>query len=68
MTMSLQGLPVLIEVFWKSSVALGAALCVNGLLRKKSADLRRLVLSSAFVAMFVAALAIPLFDPFEKGV
>ena len=58
--MSLQGLPVFIEVFWKSGVALGAALCVTRLLRKRSADLRRLVLSSAIVAIFVAVLALPL--------
>jgi hypothetical protein len=60
MTMSLQGLPVLVEVFWKSGVILGAALCVNGLLQRRSADVRRLVLSSAIVAMFAAALAMPL--------
>jgi TonB family protein len=57
--MSLQGLPVFIEVFWKSGVALGAALCVTRLLRKRSAAWRRLVLSSAIVAMFAAALALP---------
>jgi hypothetical protein len=44
MTMSLQGLPVLVEVFWKSGVALGVALCVNRLLQRQSADVRRLVL------------------------
>jgi len=60
MTMSLQGLPVLIEVFCKSGVALGAALCVTRLLRKRSADVRRLVLSSAIAALFVAAMAMPL--------
>jgi bla regulator protein BlaR1 len=53
-------LPVFSAVFWKSGVALGAALCVSRLLRKKSADLRRLVLSAAVVAMFVAAAALPL--------
>ena len=52
-------LPVFFAVFWKSGVALGAALCVSRLLRKKSADLRRLVLSTAVVAMFVAAAALP---------
>jgi uncharacterized protein (TIGR03435 family) len=52
-------LPVFFAVFWKSGVALGAALCVSWLLRKKSADLRRLVLSTAVVAMFVAAAALP---------
>jgi uncharacterized protein (TIGR03435 family) len=57
---ALEYLPVFFAVFWKSGVALGAALCVSRLLRKKSADLRRLVLSTAVVAMFVAAAAFPL--------
>jgi hypothetical protein len=52
--------PIILEVFWKSSVVLGAALCLSGLLRKKSADVRRLVLSTAVVAMFVSAVAWPL--------
>jgi uncharacterized protein (TIGR03435 family) len=52
--------PIILEVFWKSSVVLGAALCISGLLRKKSADVRRLVLSIAVVAMFVSAAAWPL--------
>ena len=52
-------LPVFFAVFWKSGVALGAALCVSRLLRRQSADLRRLVLSTAVVAMFVAAAALP---------
>jgi bla regulator protein BlaR1 len=52
--------PIVLEVFWKSSVVLGAALCISGLLRKKSADVRRLVLSIAVVAMFVSAAAWPL--------
>jgi uncharacterized protein (TIGR03435 family) len=47
------------ETFWKSSVALGAALGICGLLRKKSADVRRLVLSIAVVAMFVSAAVWP---------
>jgi uncharacterized protein (TIGR03435 family) len=53
-------LPVFSAVFWKSGVALGAALSISLLLRKRSADLRRLVLSTAVVAMFVAAAALPL--------
>ncbi len=53
-------LSVFFEVFWKSGVLLGAALCINGLLRKKSADLRRLVLSVAIIALFAGALAWPL--------
>ena len=53
-------LPVFLAVFWKSSVALGAALGVSRLLRKRSADVRRLVLSTAVVAMFAAAAAFPL--------
>ena len=57
MSIMMSGLPLLVEVFWKSSVMLGAALCLNALLRSKSADLRRLVLSAAIVALFVAALA-----------
>jgi uncharacterized protein (TIGR03435 family) len=48
------------EVFWKSGVVLGAALCICGVLEKKSADVRRLVLSIAVVAMFVSAAAWPL--------
>jgi len=46
-------------VFWKSGVVLGAALCVNCLLRKNSADLRRLVLSTTIAILFVAAAAFP---------
>lgn len=53
------GLAVFVEVFWKSSVALGAALCLTGLLRSKSADLRRLVLSTAIIAMLAAAVVLP---------
>src|ERR1700723_373957 len=53
-------LPVFSAVFWKSGVALGAALGISLLLRKRSADVRRLVLSTAVVAMFVAAAAFPL--------
>jgi uncharacterized protein (TIGR03435 family) len=53
-------LPVFFAVFWKSGVALGAALCVSLLLRKRSADVRRLVLSAAVVTMLVAAAALPM--------
>jgi hypothetical protein len=56
----LDSLPVLFAVFWKSGVALGAALGVNRVLRNQSADLRRLVLSTAIAAMFVAAAGFPL--------
>ncbi len=59
MTMSLEGFPVFFEVFWKSGVALGAALCVNAMLRKKSADVRRRVISTAIFAMFAAVSALP---------
>ena len=54
------GLSVFFAVFWKSGVALGAALGVSLLLRRKSADVRRLVLSTVVVAMFVAAAALPM--------
>jgi uncharacterized protein (TIGR03435 family) len=53
-------IPIVLEMFWKSSVVLGAALCISGLSRKKSADVRRLILSIAVVAMFVSAAAWPL--------
>jgi bla regulator protein blaR1 len=52
--------PVLVTVFWKSGIALGAALGLGRLLRNRSADLRRLVFSTTIVAMFVAAAATPL--------
>ena len=51
--------PILFAVFWKSGVALGAALCISLMLKNRSADLRRLVLSATIIAMFVAAAAIP---------
>jgi len=51
--------PILLAVFWKSGVALGAALCINWMLRNRSADLRRLVFSTTIVAMLVAAAATP---------
>jgi len=59
MTQPLEGLSAFVEVFWKSGIVLGPALCLNGLLRNKSADLRRLVLSTSILALFVAAIAMP---------
>lgn len=53
-------LPLLFAVFWKSGVVLSGALCVNCLLRRKSADLRRLVLSTTIGALFAAAAAFPI--------
>jgi beta-lactamase regulating signal transducer with metallopeptidase domain len=53
------GLPVFAAAFWKSGVVLGAALGASALLRRKSADLRRLVLSISVGAMFVAAAVAP---------
>jgi uncharacterized protein (TIGR03435 family) len=50
------GLAIFVEVFWKSGVALGAALGANALLRKRSADLRRLTLSTSVAAMCMAAV------------
>ncbi len=50
---------VLFTVFWKSGIALGAALCITRMLRNRSADLRRLVFSTTIVAMFVAAAVTP---------
>lgn len=52
--------PVLFAVFWKSGIALGAALCISLMLKNRSADLRRLVFSATIVAMFVAAAATPI--------
>jgi uncharacterized protein (TIGR03435 family) len=46
-------------VFWKSGAGLGAALCVNRLLWRKSADLRRLVLSTTIATLLMAAAAFP---------
>ena len=51
---------VLFAVFWKSGIALGAALCMSWMLRNRSADLRRLVFSTTIVAMFFAAAATPM--------
>ena len=59
MIASLDGITVLVEVFWKSGVALGIALCINALLRKKSADVRRLILSATVVTLLLAAIALP---------
>jgi uncharacterized protein (TIGR03435 family) len=59
MTNHFDAFPIILEVFWKSGVVLGSALCLCGLLRKKSADVRRLVLSTAVVAIFVSAMALP---------
>ena len=68
MTISPEGLPVFVEAFWKSGVALGAALCINVLLRKKSADVRRLVLSTVIAAMFVAAVTLPLLPQWSVAI
>ena len=51
---------VLFEIFWKSGVILGLSLCVTLLLRKRSADARRLVLSTTIVATLLAAIAVPI--------
>ena len=51
---------VLFAAFWKSGIALGAALCISRMLKTRSADLRRLVFSTTIVAMFVAAAATPM--------
>ena len=59
MTTPFEFRPVLFAVFWKSGIALGAALCISRMLRNRSADLRRLVFSTTIVAMFVAAAATP---------
>ncbi len=49
---------ILLEVFWKSGVVLGGALCLCGLLRKRSADARRLVLSTVVLAIVVSTAAL----------
>ena len=59
MISAMDSLPIFFAVFWKSGVALGAALALNRLFRNKSADVRRLVLSTTVIAMFVAAAAVP---------
>lgn len=48
---------IAIEAFWKSAAILGIALLINIALRRKSADLRRLILSSAIATLFLAAFA-----------
>ncbi len=53
------GFPVFAEVFAKSGAILAAALAAGALLRNRSADLRRLVLSAAVAVMVVAALLVP---------
>jgi beta-lactamase regulating signal transducer with metallopeptidase domain len=50
---------LLFAVFWKSGIALGAALAINRCLHNRSADLRRLVLSTAVAVLIVAAVAVP---------
>jgi len=60
MTTRFDSIPIIVEVLWKSSAVLGTGLCISGLLRKRSADVRRLVLSIAVVAMVVSAAAWPL--------
>jgi hypothetical protein len=60
MTTPFEFRPVLFAVFWKSGIALGAALCISRMLRNRSADLRRLVFSTTIVAMFVASAATPM--------
>ena len=57
MTTPFEFRPILFAVFWKSGIALGAALCISRMLRNRSADLRRLVFSTTIVAMFAAAAA-----------
>ncbi len=59
MTTPFEFRPVLFALFWKSGIALGAALCLSWMLRNRSADLRRLVFSTTIVAMFVAAAVTP---------
>ena len=60
MTTPFEFRPVLVAVFWKSGIALGAALCISLMLKNRSADLRRLVFSTTIIAMFVAAAATPI--------
>ena len=57
---NLTALPFVLEVFRKSGAAFGTALAVNAFLRNKSADVRRLILATAVVAVLAAALAYPL--------
>ena len=53
------GLSVFVELFWKSGAVLGAALGASACLRRQPAALRRLGLSSAVVAMFLATILSP---------
>ncbi len=76
MTTPLEFRFVLLAVFWKSGIALGAALCISRMLRNRSADLRRLVFSTTIAGMLVAAAAtpvlprwtaaVPLWFPFQR--
>ncbi len=59
MTAALTYLPLFAGLFWKSGLVLGAALCLSRVLRNRSADLRRLVLSTAVVALLLSAAAAP---------
>ena len=59
MTTLVEFRPVLLAVFWKSGIVLGAALGIARMLNKRSADLRRLVLSVAIVVLFIAAAVSP---------
>ncbi|HWF09284.1 MAG TPA: M56 family metallopeptidase [Bryobacteraceae bacterium] len=53
-------MPFFFGLFWKSGIVLGAALCLNRLVRKNSADLRRLVLSTSVAALLLAMAATPI--------
>jgi beta-lactamase regulating signal transducer with metallopeptidase domain len=58
-----RGLGLIIELFLKSSVVLGAAILCSGLLRRRSASLRHFLLS-----VFLVGLAIlPAFSVFARG-
>ena len=46
MTMPIEFRSMLFAAFWKSGIALGAALCISRMLKNRSADLRRLVFSA----------------------
>lgn len=60
MTTLVEFRPVLLAVFWKSGLLLGAALGITRIFKKRSADLRRLVLSVTIVALLVAAAVSPM--------
>jgi uncharacterized protein (TIGR03435 family) len=57
---STTGAATLLEVFVKSTVVFGAALGANLLLRRRSADVRRLTLTVSLVAIVAAAAIAPL--------